>query len=364
MYEPPTLAPDACALPLLQAEPSTSSFGSEWRSGLMILAGCLVGLVVMFWPTTVSLMRSWSKDPLAHGYFVLPGVLYLVWISRRNLAALTPSPSFWALPILGLLAVGWLSGVVAERGVIQQICLLAMMAAFVWGILGWPVTRALLFPLGGLALALPLADRVVPTLQDFTARFTVTMLGATGIPVSLHDHIISIPGSSWLVTDACSGVNYLMSSLVLGYVYAGVTYRRWTYRAAFLLAASIVPLVANGLRVYGTILTFSLGGADLVAGTRHFLFGWIVFAAMMGALLTTCGNWKEKPASGQFPPARKHLDAVRGREYTLAFAVLGLLLVGTAPWLARLSARESARAALRLLPPQITHAADALFSAR
>jgi exosortase A len=324
---------------MLQAEPLPRSLGSRWRSGLIVLASCLVVLVMMFWPTTVSLVESWSKDPLAHGYFVLPGVLYLVWIRRRDLAALTPAPSFWVLPILGLLAVGWLLGVIADRGFIEQFCLLAMIAAFVSGILGWPVARALLFPLGGLVLALPLPDRFVPALQDFTARFTVTMLGASGVPasLSLQDHIISIPGSLWLVAGSCSGVHYLMSSLVLGYVYAGVAYRHWRYRVAFLLAASIIALVGNGLRVYGTILTFSLGHADLVEGTRHYLFGWVVFAAMMGVLLPTCGNWKERPANGQFTPARTPPNAVRGREFTLAFAMLGLLLVGTAPLFARLS---------------------------
>jgi hypothetical protein len=78
---------------------------------------------------------------------------------------------------------------------------------------------------------------------------------------------------------------------------------------------------------------------------------------MMGVLLTTCGNWKEKPANGQFTPARTPPNAVRGREFTLAFAMLGLLLVGTAPLFARLSAHESANERLRLPLPQVTDSA-------
>ena len=47
------------------------------------------------------------------------------------------------------------------------------------------------------------------------------MLEVTGVPVLLEGHVISIPGSKWTVADACSGINYLMSSVAVGYLYAG-----------------------------------------------------------------------------------------------------------------------------------------------
>ena len=134
------------------------------------------------------------------------------------------------------------------------------------------------------------------------------------------------------MAEACSGVNYLMSSMVVGYWYAGTTYRYWRHRVGFVVASALMPLVANGVRVYLTILISHFGGADSVAGTRHYLFGWLIFAAMVGLLVATCGNWREEPQGETPVPHESRPGVTPIRTWSPAlFAALGLLLVGLAP---------------------------------
>jgi exosortase/archaeosortase family protein len=60
----------------------------------------------------------------------------------------------------------------------------------------------------------------------------------------------------------------LLRSLLVGYLYAGLVYRQWRHRLAFLGAAALVPLAANGLRVYTTILLDQYGASRLVTTPR------------------------------------------------------------------------------------------------
>lgn len=339
---------------------------SIWRSRWTTLALALTALTAMFWPTVASIARSWANDPLAHGYIIVPGVIYLVSDRRQLLKPLSPEAEWRAIPVIALFAALWFFASLARVGVVEQFCFIMMLVGFLWTVLGSSLMRLLLFPLGLLFFALPLGDRIIPMLQDWTAEFTVTLLAFSGVPVLLQTHVISIPQGSWRVAEACSGINYLTASLVVGYLYAGTAYRYWSHRAGFLVAAALVPLVANGVRVYGTILIASLAGPQSIEGTRHYLFGWLVFAAMMSLLFIAFGRWREVPGR---PAALTNVDdSCLTRVTPLSAEVcvtLGLLLVGTAPlalrWYQRpLNHTANQRASLIVSTPWIV-VANRLF---
>lgn len=329
---------------------SLPSNGAIWHRAYVVLACALILITAIYWSTVAATIASWAHDPLAHGYLVLPGAVYLALGRRKQLELLAPKPVFWALPVLALLAFVWLLGNLTDTLVVQQICLVAMVMAFVWGILGTRAASELMFPIGLLLFALPLGDRLVPILQDLTARVAVKMLALSGVPVLLQGHVISIPGSAWQVAEACSGINYLMSSLTLGYLYAGTVYRYPRHRIGFLIASVVMPLVANGFRVYTTILIASLGGTRIVAGMQHYLYGWLVFTVITAVLFATCGRWREDelrpatPRSSVFPHPRWSFALV---------AVLGLVVAATAPASAKVFWPPSSTESVGPIKPEV-----------
>jgi len=258
-------------------------------------------VVVVHWTTVASILQTWSRDPFAHGYFVVPTVLYLAWTRRERLASTKPQPAFVALPLLGLLSWLWLLGTLTSAMLVQQLSLVTMFVAVTWAVLGTAAVRALIFPLGLLLFALPLVERLAPMLQEFTARVTVQMLTLSGVHATLEGHGISIAANTWQVTEACGGINYLIASLVVGYLYAGTVYRQWRHRLAFLVSSALVPLAANALRVYTTILLDYLGASRVVSGMLHYLFGVLVFGIVMIVLFAICGRWREDPSTGEDP---------------------------------------------------------------
>jgi exosortase A len=311
---------------------------SAWLNASAALACSLLLLLALHRATAFAMLRAWTKDPFGHGYFVVAAAACLAWNRRARLAALTPRATPAALPLLGLLSFGWLLGSLTGTESVQQLCLVTMFVALTWAVLGHAALRALLFPLGILVFALPVGDRIAPALQALTAQVAVTMLAWTGVPALLTGHVISIADSRWRVAEACGGINYLTASLAFGYVYAGTVYRQWGHRLAFMLAAGLVPLAGNALRVYTTILLDHLGASGVASGMEHDLYGLFVFATMTAVLLAVFGHWREVPSTvaGSSVPDRARQDSGSAPRVRAALCVTaGMAFVAAGPLSAR-----------------------------
>jgi exosortase A len=322
---------------------------SSWLRSCIILCCYLLFLVLLYRPTIVATVSQWRTSTFAHGFLVIPISAYLVWSRRRALALLKPIPTFYALPFLALFALGWLLGELTATGVVQQFCLVAMTIVSAWGVLGTVVARALLMPLVFLLFLVPIGESLIPKLQDFAAWFAVKLLDLSRVPVLLEGRFISVPSGQWEVAEACSGIRYLTSSLVIGFLYAGLVYRSWIRRIGFLLASAVVPILANGFRVYGIILLAYLSGNRIAAGVDHLLYGWLFFTIVMLLLLSVGFWWREKPQAivdslSVSAPNSSHLaqDHPAGEELrtsakrTALFATLFFLVLGLAPLSVRL----------------------------
>jgi exosortase A len=269
-----------------------------WRRSCIILCCYLLLLVLLYRSTIVATVSLWRTSTFAHGFLVIPISAYLVWSRRKRLALLKPIPTFLALPFLALFALGWLLGQLTSTGVLQQFCLVAMTIVSIWGVLGTVVARALLLPLVFLIFAVPLGESLIPKLQDFSAWFAVKMLDFSRVPVLLEGRFISVPSGRWEVAEACSGIRYLTSSIAIGFLYAGLMYRSWIRRIGFLLASAVVPILANGFRVYGIILLAYLSGNRIAAGVDHLLYGWLFFTIVMILLFCVGFWWREDSRPG------------------------------------------------------------------
>jgi exosortase A len=319
---------------------STPQSIGSWRNAFITLGCCLVVLVLVYRASVASLLQTWTRDPFGLGYFVLPAAAYIAWSRRQRLLSLTPRPAFAALPILGLASFLWLLGNLTNTIVVQQVCLVTMVVAVTWGVLGTAVARALRFPLGLLLFAVPLGDRLVPLLQDFTAHFAVRMLALSHVPAVLEGSVISVAEDRWRVAEACGGLSYLVTSLAVGYLYAGAVYRQWGHRAAFVFASAVLPIAANGLRVYTTILFDLFGPASVASGMHHHLYGLLVFAIVISVLFIACGGWHEEPSDGNdaMSVAQRSIPRVPAPSIwrTALCATVVMLLVASGPLAARM----------------------------
>lgn len=309
------------------------------------LASALAIVVATFWSTVSSVAWTWyTSRTFSHGFLVIPIAFYLVWMRRDRLVALTPKPTFWLAPVLLLLSAIWLLGNLGDVHLVQQFALVAMLEGIVWMLLGTAVVRALWFPLAFLFFAVPFGEMAIGPLQDFTAHFAVICLRLSRVPVLLESRTIWVPSGPWVVAEACSGIRYLISSLVLGLVYASLVYRSRRRRALFILASLVVPIIANGIRAYGIILLAYLTNNRLAVGVDHIIYGWVFFTAVQLSLFSVGLRWRESAGEQHsLPvPASSPQKTALSRALVAIASFCAVVLASSGPMAARYVAAQSA----------------------
>jgi exosortase A len=286
-------------------EPATGG----WGAATALIAAVLVAVLGVYYETAASIVSIWYRsETFAHGFVIVPAVLWLVWRKRAELARLAPEPQYLGLVALAALGFGWLLAELAGVLVVQQLALAAMLPTLVFTVLGWRVTWALAFPLAFLMLAVPVGEALILPLMYFTADFTVGLLRLTGIPVYREGTFFTIPSGNWSVVEGCSGLRYLIASIVGGCLYAYLTYRSLTRRLIFIAASVVVPILANGLRAYMIVMIAHLSDMKLALGIDHFIYGWVWFGIVILLMFWVGSYWREDdeppPAAGAAPPRR------------------------------------------------------------
>ena len=267
-----------------------------WRQTTVLTGVVCATLLALFYQTTISMVSIWWRsETFAHGFFILPISLFLIWRLRDELSLMTPQPTYWGLPLMALLGFGWLLAHFASVTVVQQLALVGMLQVAVFSLLGWQVTKKILFPLFFLLFAVPMGEGLIPPLMDFTANFTVKMLQITGIPVFKEGTFFEIPSGRWSVVEGCSGVRYLIASVTLGCLYAYLSYRSLSRRLIFVAASFVVPVFANGFRAYLIVMIAHLSDMKLALGIDHFIYGWVWFAIVITAMFWIGSYWREEP---------------------------------------------------------------------
>lgn len=269
----------------------------SWQQTILMTVLLCLALLALFHSTAVSMVEIWWRsETFTHGFFVLPISLFLIWRLRDELRLLTPQPTLQGLPLLALLGFGWLLAYFASVAVVQQLAFVAMLPVAVFSMLGWPLTRRILFPLCFLVLAVPMGEGLIPPLMDFTADFTVMMLQLTGIPVFREGLFFEIPSGRWSVVEGCSGVRYLIASVTLGCLYAYLTYTSSMRRLVFIAASFVVPVIANGFRAYMIVMIAHYSDYKLAMGVDHFIYGWVWFGIVIMVMFWIGSFWRQEPA--------------------------------------------------------------------
>jgi len=301
------------------------------RSLGFAMIGALALVAVAYGSTLQSIVAKWLDDATySHGLLVVPIAVWLAWRQRKDFAVVRLQPSALGVVALLVCAAAW----VVARGVgilvVEQFAALAMVPAAVLAVLGTRAARTLAFPLAFLMLAVPFGKGLVPWLMQVTADLSMIGLRLTGIPAYRDAMFISVPAGEFEVARACSGLNYVITGLVLGTLYAYLTYRTWPKRLLFIVASIVVPILANGLRAYLTIAVAHWTDMQYGIGTDHIIFGQVLFIIVIVAMFWIGLRWRDSepglPFEPAMPSAASHAPAPRGGLIVLfaTFLILGL----------------------------------------
>jgi exosortase A len=202
----------------------------------------------------------------------------------------------WTVPFVAC-GFAWLCGQVATVNAVSQLGFVGMLVFAVPCVLGENMARRIVFPLAFLFFAVPIGDFLLPTLMQWTADFTVQALRTTGVPVYREGQQFVIPTGRWSVVEACSGIRYLIASLMVGALYAYLRFRSTWRRMAFIGVSVLIPIVANWLRAYMIVMIGHLSNNELAVGVDHLIYGWLFFGVVMFLMFWAGSRWLEADAS-------------------------------------------------------------------
>nr|WP_238995259.1 exosortase A [Sphingomonas solaris] len=331
---------------------------TPWRLALGWLGGVTAAVVALFHRDALAMADIWwNSSTYGHCLFILPIVGWLVWQRAPELARLVPQAWWPGLVIVAAGAGGWLLGQAAGVGFARHLGLVLMLQGAVVACLGPAVARGLLFPLAYLLLLVPVGDMLVPPLQTITAKMCMVLLGVVGVPARIEGVFITIPNGYYEVAEACSGVKFLVAMIAYGALVANVCFRSRAKRAGFMAVAIAVPVLANGLRAFGTIYVGHLTDGTVAGEFDHVVYGWVFFAAVMVAVMAVSWRFFDRGPNDRWLDAAA-LQPVRpvadrpGRIAGLAGAVL-LLAMAPLAWGSAIAAGGGAQLPAHIAPPDV-----------
>ncbi|MWV27874.1 exosortase A [Aurantiacibacter rhizosphaerae] len=309
---------------------------SSWRQPLLRLALAWSVLFALFASDWAEMARLyWDISTYNHILLVPVIIAWLVWQRAPQLAKLAPQ-AWW--PGVALVAGSlfiWLLGDISGTATLSHVGIVTAMQFCVVTLLGPRVAWALLFPLAFGLFLIPIGEELVPALQMITAHITIALTHASGIPAVIDGVFIDTPAGLFEVAEACSGVKFLIAMIALGTLVSHVCFRSWPRRAVFMLAAVLLPILANGVRAWGTIYIAQSEGISFAAGFDHIFYGWIFFALVMAALIAMGWRFFDRQVDDPFIDTGRvinagwpdRLERFNGNGWSITAAVAGVALV-------------------------------------
>lgn len=256
-----------------------SSFSLQFclRTLVLIILTC-----VMFWPTLLEMEAIWrGTDTYMHCYFIFPMALYMVSKKKPQWAGLKPEPAL--LPLLLMLPVLllWLSAYAIDVDFASHIAQVVFIQLLLWHLLGNHIAKVIRFPLAFLIFAAPFGESLTPILQEITADMIVALVTLVGIPVYREGLYLHTPVSVFEVAEACSGLNFLISSAVIGLLFCFLYFNTLRKRIVFLFFVLVLAILANGIRAFLLIYIGEKTNMAWGFGADHYYYGWAVFGITM-----------------------------------------------------------------------------------
>ncbi|PZO91915.1 MAG: EpsI domain-containing exosortase [Sphingomonas sanxanigenens] len=259
-----------------------------WRIQLAWLGAVWGALLVLFHHDILAMAGIWWNSSTFNHILFLPFIIvWLVSLRWRALMHFTPAGWWPGLILVALGAVAWLLGSAAGVDFACQLGVVMMMQGAAIALLGPVVSCALAFPIFYALFLVPFGEELVPPLQTLTARMCMALLHLSGVPAAIEGVYITIPNGAFRVAEACSGVKFLVAMVALGALAANLCFHSWLRRLGFMAACVAAPILANGVRAFGTIWIAHRTSSDFAVGVDHVVYGWFFFAFVIALVMGT-----------------------------------------------------------------------------
>jgi exosortase D (VPLPA-CTERM-specific) len=249
----------------------------HWLAVIAVFASFLL----MYAPVLPDMIGRWNDPDFSHCFLVPWIAAYFAYTKRYKLRSLRLRSSAWGWLLILFSGMLFLAGKLGSVETLVYISFWLSIVGMVVTVLGGHGARVMAFPLFMLGFMVPLPS-FLNSLFTFKLKLLASDLAAgilrfTGKSVHRAGNIIDLPNMQVQVVDACSGLHYIYTLLLLGFVVGYLGHVRWSERV--LVAAAAIPLAvfANSMRIVGMAWLSPWISPEAMEGLFHNFFGIFVF---------------------------------------------------------------------------------------
>jgi len=296
------------------------------NAGVLLWAAIVALILVSFWPTFRQMSTKWFEDAAhTHCVLILPICLYLAWSQRKRLASVTWRPDWVGVIAVLACTSAWMVARMSGIAVAEQFAATALVPATALAVVGRSFVAAFAMPLGFLLFAVPVGKELEAFMMSTTADIAAFLLNLVNVPVYRTGMLLKIPQGTFEVARICSGIRYLTVGVTLGVLYAYLMYSSWRKRLLFVVLSLVVPVLANGLRVFLIVAIAYLTDMRWGTGPEHTTFGRWMFVVIFLAMFWFGARFKDLP-KGLHAPGLSATAPVHWFRWLAVPAAAGLIL--------------------------------------
>ncbi len=246
-------------------------------------------IVLLFAPVLFELMKYWRiNNDYSHGFFIIPISIYMIWVKREKISALTPKPQWAGVLVMIVFSIFYVVSVIIKFHSLSHLSMIVLLIGTMISIFGWAITKELLAPILFLSFMFPIPSAyyvmITNPLKLFITNASVVIIQFFGIPIYQEGNLIFMPDLHLEVAEACSGIRSIYSYLMLSCLFA------WFSKGIVkqtILISSAIP-IAIGINIFRVSITGILShyyGEKVAQGFFHEFTGIVLFGIGFGLLL-------------------------------------------------------------------------------
>jgi exosortase len=253
-----------------------------------IAAPIFVAIAVVSLLYLSSLMILWHKwvlwdQDLAHAIPTIGVMLVLLGRSSYAIKNLHTTNLLYGLLLVATASssMGWYLFESLSISLPAYILLIATLCFFIGASLSPSTMLGTLPILGLLFFTIPIWSELTSMLVELSTLVVGKMVKLSHLTVLIDGSSLFIPSGTIHIADGCSGIRYLIISLLMGYILILINQYKLRTAIVTLLAAGALGLFANWLRIYLLVLIGYNTDMQSSLMHDHETFGWILFACLL-----------------------------------------------------------------------------------
>ena len=236
---------------------------------------------IAFYPSFSLAVSKWAaSDDFTHAFFTVPIIIYMFWQKRETLLDKRGNLVVGSV----LCAVSLFFYLLSLQIQVPTVILLATVCTIISSVVLLSGLRALgllVVPLLLLFMIIPIPNQLfsmlTATLQLKVSAVSEMIIGLLGVPIFREGNVLHVPGKTFQVVEACSGIRSLISMTTLSLIIGHFTLERGRSIALLFVLSIPIAIVINVIRVVGLVAVYSFWNIDLSSGTPHTVFGVLLF---------------------------------------------------------------------------------------